>query len=91
MAHGWEIKAIHIPVRITPDKVASTTWWVPGHLAADPTWKDAEKLASEGWELVSVVAVTHAHEFFHSFQGGSSGFGSSATGGYELVFKRPRP
>jgi hypothetical protein len=41
-------------------------------------WKDVEKLAFEGWELVSIAAIA-----------GTSYFSRNANNGYLAFFKRP--
>jgi hypothetical protein len=89
----WEIKRLWVPLDL---QVHSNT--SKQHTYYNPVWNDdtkkawaqAEALAAEGWELVSALPETGAHEL--TFESGvkALGAGSSYTVGYLLFFKRAK-
>jgi len=93
----WEIKSHWVPVDIHRTTVPTPSENF-GTIDVEPRWKDsfqkawkeAEHLADEGWELVSVAAETCARVTAGERDGMAVGVGSSYTAGYMLAFRRPK-
>lgn len=95
----WEIKRHYIPtgLNIRGYKEDNATYG----RTFEPTWGDdfknawseAEKLADEGWELVGISQEIQGNqEWWVPVPANKCyGVGCSWTGGYILVFKRPKP
>ena len=60
MADSFELKKVYVPLH-APEKNANPGWLaipvkIPGD--SDKSWQEAEVLAKDGWELISVMTMT---------------------------------
>lgn len=93
----WEIKHHWVPVDLKESELSSTEHAV--NIGFEPTWKDdfkkawaeAEVLANDGWELVSVAPETAGRLTVGEKNDVPVAGGISYTVGYILVFRRPKP
>jgi hypothetical protein len=93
----WEIKSHWVPVDLKRSELSKTEHTV--NIGFEPTWKDdfknawaeAESLANDGWELVSVAPETAGRLTAGEQSGVPTVGGVSYTAGYLLAFRRPKP
>jgi hypothetical protein len=94
----WEIKSHWVPVDLARTVVPTESEHFHT-VDLDPQWKDkfkkawaeAEVLANDGWELVSVAPETCARVTAGDRSGMAVGVACSYTAGYLLAFRRPKP
>ena len=89
----WELKRLWMPLNVErqTDKSKQHTYYIPSwNDETRKVWAQAETLSAEGWELVTAIPETGAHEL--AFESGMKalGVGSSYTLGYLLIFKRQK-
>jgi hypothetical protein len=106
----WEIKShwVLIDVELLRDEQGEHRYITFMSLRKEHfqrAWAEAELLANDGWELVSVAPSQSGFggsylpvpndnsppELDHGRLGQSYGYGGSYTSGHLLVFKRPKP
>jgi hypothetical protein len=92
----WEIKSHWVPVGLRKTQPFTTARVTT--IDFDPTWDDtfekawaeAELLANDGWQLISVAPETCARMTIGENSGATLAGGMSYTAGYMLVFQRPK-
>ena len=104
----WEIKKHWVPVDVKTDTTSQGDYTALTFLPKwekdfNRAWAEAEVLANEGWELISLAPLNKGYVCSWVPQpnentfvdparlGQSFGYGCSFTAGYMLVFKRQRP
>jgi len=92
----WEIKHHWIPVDLKKGELSTTEHAV--NIGFEPTWKtgfdkawaEAESLANDGWEPISVASETSGRMTVGEKNGSSFAGGVSYTAGYMLLFRRAK-
>lgn len=96
----WEIKNHWVPIDVELHRNDSSGEYLDITLMPlrkehfQKAWAEAELLANDGWELVSVAPSQSGFMNVSSHLPWSSSYGScggSYTSGHLLVFKRPKP
>ena len=92
----WEIKRLFVPTDVTTRGYSENRLngrvFEPGWGDEfKKSWAEAEKLASEGWEMVGIAQEIRGNEeWWVPFPPSVAyGTGCSWTSGYILIFKRP--
>lgn len=96
----WEIKRLYVKFGqdVSGEEQQGgffkTHWSLQRHYSfpdddAKAKYAEAEDLASQGWELVSIVPNTEGHQIYSAAPERSFGAGCSVTAGLWLWFKRP--
>lgn len=92
----WEIKNHWVPVDIQTETASSTdvtksVYILPGWKQNfKKAWAEAEILANDGWELVSVAPETAARLIAGGKNDVTTATAYSYTSGYMLVFRRSK-